>query len=70
MQITFMTPQAISLAIRKTKMLISIKSTLRVAALAQQTPFAGSWKVVRFDWSDEPERIANFCPHLSPNSHL
>lgn len=62
MQTTFMTPQCLSLAIRKSAALIRNKSPIRVAALAQSIPLAGRWNTVRFNWSDEPERIEAFSP--------
>jgi hypothetical protein len=67
MQTTFMTHQCLRLAMRKSAALIRNKSVLRVAAFAQPVPFQGRWNPVRFNWSDEPERIADFSPAKGPS---
>ena len=67
MQTAFMTPQALAHGLRQSATLIRVGSLLRVAAMAQSVPYAGSWNAVRFDWSDESERADEFTTKgLSP----
>ncbi len=65
MQTTFMTTHALRCAMRQSAALIRMQSKIRVAALAQPVAHAGFWNSVRFNWTDEPERIASFSPTRS-----
>lgn len=62
MQTTYMTPQALGVALRQSAVLCTIGSRIRVASYAQPTPYAGSWGAVRFNWSEDPDRIATYNP--------
>lgn len=64
MQTTFMTTHALRWAMRQSAALIRAKSLLRISALAQPVPYAGSLTPVRFNWSDEPDRVENFARDL------
>ena len=61
-QLTFMTIEALAFSLGRTAMLIKDGADIRIAALAQPVPYKGSWKMVRFNWDAEPERVATWSP--------
>lgn len=65
-QQTFLTPEALQFALKRSAELIAGASRLRIAALAQPVPYRGSWQPVRLNWCDEPEHVHSFVPSTVP----
>lgn len=66
MQMTFMTVEALRFAAQSSSKLIGNGSAIRVAAVAQSEPGRGKWQMCRLDWTDEPERAAEFITNGLP----